>query len=137
MRRYVPSLGNCIFYPFLNNLANYGAGNGSTWTETGTTTVAVGPPVLWDFKRRRTNAKYSGSAGPLAYEQEGFRFRNDDGSESTATWKASQDTNVTAVKSANTRLRVLTDTANADPATKRMKLQYRKVGDDGWRDLKE
>lgn len=72
----------------------------------------------------------------LAYEQEGFRFRNDDGSETTATWLAAQDANVTAPKATNIRLRILTDSANVDPPTKRLKLQYRKVGDDGWRDLK-
>jgi len=53
MRKYLPSLGNCIFYPFLSDTANYGAGNGSTWTQTGTTTVVEGPPLVWNSSRPR------------------------------------------------------------------------------------
>lgn len=40
-------------------------------------------------------------------DQEGFRWRNDDGSETSATWKAAQDTDLTAPLSANVRLRAL------------------------------
>jgi hypothetical protein len=68
-------------------------------------------------------------------EQEGYRWRADDGSESAATWLVSQDTNITRDKALNTRLRVLIN-ATGDPASQRYKLRYRKVGDDGWRDLK-
>lgn len=42
-------------------------------------------------------------------DQEGFRWRNDDGSETTATWKAAQDTDLTALLSANVRLRTIVD----------------------------
>lgn len=49
-------------------------------------------------------------SGPVAtLDQEGFRWRNDDGSETTATWAGSQDTDVTAPLSANIRLRALID----------------------------
>jgi hypothetical protein len=40
-------------------------------------------------------------------EQEGYRWRNDDGSESAATWKASQDTTASVTVSDNVRLRML------------------------------
>jgi len=43
-------------------------------------------------------------------EQEGFIFRNDDGSETTATSIASQDTNITKTHGVNTRLRMLLNT---------------------------
>lgn len=68
----------------------------------------------------------------VALEFEGFRFRNDDGSEATATWKAAQDTDVTA--NSGLRIRTITN-VTADPGNKRRRLKYRKVGDDGWRDL--
>lgn len=68
-------------------------------------------------------------------EQEGFRWRDDNGSETTATWLASQDTNITRAKLTTTRLRMLIN-ASGDPASQRYKLRYRRVGDSGWRDLK-
>ena len=58
------------------------------------------------------------AAGDLvvtAIEQEGFRFRNDDGSESAATWKANQDTNITLAADTAFRLRfLLKATGNPD-----------------------
>jgi hypothetical protein len=64
-------------------------------------------------------------------EQEGFRFRNDDGSETTATWLAAQDTNITQPKTTNTRLRVaLNSTLNRGSETYR--LEYRAVGGSTW-----
>lgn len=62
---------------------------------------------------------------------EGFRFRNDDGSESTASWAASQDANITRAKNVVTRLRVLLDT-NSDAPSLQLRLQYRPVGDPDW-----
>lgn len=103
------------------------AGNATDFTATGTTLDSGETLNSWNF---------NGDGAVVTYEQEGFRFRNDDGSESAATGAANQDVNLTAAKSVNKRLRMLTDTAGADPPTKRLKLKYRKVGDDGWRDLK-
>lgn len=71
----------------------------------------------------------------LAREQEGYRFRNDDGSESTATWKAAQDTDVTGLaKATPLRLRVLTN-VTSDPPSEALKLQWRKVGEPHWNDI--
>lgn len=64
-------------------------------------------------------------------DQEGFRWRNDDGSESSATWKAAQDTDVTLASNASARLRVLVNTT-LDADAKTFELQYRKVGATGW-----
>lgn len=58
-------------------------------------------------------------------EQEGFRFRNDDGSESTATWLAAQDTNVSLDPADTFRLRLLVNTTGSAGALQ-YKLQYRK-----------
>ena len=65
-------------------------------------------------------------------DQEGFRFRADDGTETTATWLATQDTNVIREKSTNTRLRVLLN-STLDRGAESYRLEYRKVGDSEWR----
>lgn len=65
---------------------------------------------------------YSGAVATL--EQEGFRWRDDDGSETTATWLDSQDTNITRATSTNTRLRVLVNGTN-DPDSSQYQLEYK------------
>ena len=77
------------------------------------------------------------SAVSLDLEQEGFRWRNDNGSESAATWKAAQDVDVTDIgKNENIRLRFLIN-ATGDPDAKQFKLQYKKTADSEWRDMPE
>lgn len=74
--------------------------------------------------------------GDASYEQEGYQFRLDDGSESGATDIGSQDTNITAPPNQNRRLRVLTDTTG-DAPSEGVTFQYRRVGDPDseWEDL--
>ena len=67
-------------------------------------------------------------------DQSHFRFRNDDGSETTATWAAAEDTPISLAKNTPVRLRVEIG-ATGDPANAAYKLQYRKVGDSTWRDI--
>lgn len=64
-------------------------------------------------------------------EQEGYRFRNDDGSESTATWLAAQDTTASTTIDTATRLRMLIN-ATGTPASTQYQLEYREVGDTVW-----
>jgi hypothetical protein len=68
--------------------------------------------------------------------QEGSRWRDDDGSESGATWLEAQDTDITRATLTTTRLRVLTDMIGNAPS-EALSLQYRKVGDadSEWRDV--
>jgi hypothetical protein len=61
----------------------------------------------------------------LTVTQEGFRWRNDDGDEDGATWKAAQDTNTTLAVASTARLRTLLDTTAGDTVTPT--LSYRKV----------
>lgn len=61
-------------------------------------------------------------------EQEGFRWRNDDGSETTATWAQSQDTNHTQPLDTNIRLRALLN-ADDDPASAQYQLEYKLSSD--------
>jgi hypothetical protein len=60
----------------------------------------------------------------VSIEQEGFRFRNDDGSESAATWKADQDVNITLAADTAFRLRALLN-ATGDPASIGAQAEYR------------
>ena len=62
---------------------------------------------------------------------EAFRFRNDDGSEATATWIAGQDVSINRASETMTRLRLILDT-NSDAPGLQLKLQYRPVGDPDW-----
>ena len=57
-------------------------------------------------------------------DQEGFRFRNDDGGETTATWKAEQDINITLQSDTAFRLRVLLN-PTLDPDSMDFQLEYR------------
>ena len=67
-------------------------------------------------------------------EQEGFRFRNDDGSETTATWRQTQDTDDSADENEAVRLRIIIN-GTGDPSAGQYKLQYREVGNDTWLDV--
>jgi hypothetical protein len=64
-------------------------------------------------------------------EQEGFRFRADDGNEAGATWLAAQDANIARDKNLNTRLRVVVNTL-IDPASTQYQLEYKKSTDSVW-----
>lgn len=75
-----------------------------------------------------------GTSSTPVLEQEGFRFRNDDGSETTATWRQAQDTNDSVAVSTTLRLRLLLNATN-NPDAGHYKLQYRKSGDDTWMDV--
>ncbi len=70
------------------------------------------------------------------HEQEGYRWRNDDGSESAATWLANQDTDISRGKESTTRLRLLTD-VTGDPDSAGATVQFRAVGDGvtEWEDI--
>lgn len=76
-----------------------------------------------------------GSAPIPPYEQEGYRWRNDDGSESTATWLAAQDTDTQQPTGQNLRLRMLVNAAG-DPPSQQYQLEWRKVGTSTWRTVK-
>jgi len=114
-------------FPGLGERVRDYSGNNNTWTEEGTVLDAEAPPVSFGG-----SIIYPDFEAALTLEQEGFRVRNDDGSEITATWQAAQDTNVNIRLDTNTRLRVLIN-ATGNPATKQYQLEYRKVGDTVWR----
>jgi hypothetical protein len=67
-------------------------------------------------------ATYTASAG---LEQEGYRFRYDNGDEDEATWAEAQDTNITAPKNVNKRLRFIINTTG-DQTAKQIQLECKK-----------
>lgn len=79
---------------------------------------------------------YNEKVEALNLEQEGFRFRDDNGSEAAATWLALQDIDITRAKETNTRLRIIVN-ATGNPDSKQFKIQYKKTSDAVWRDMPE
>lgn len=71
-----------------------------------------------------SSSSSSSSQAAATLIQEGFCFRNDDGSETTATWNADQDANITLGANTAKRLRFVIDTTG-DPASKNLQLEYR------------
>lgn len=68
----------------------------------------------------------------VVLEQEGFRFRDDDGDEDAATWLENQDTNLTREAGVNTRIRMLINATN-DPPSQQYQLEYKKSTDGEYR----
>lgn len=64
-------------------------------------------------------------SGAAILNQEGYRFRNDDGDEATATWKAGQDSNISLPAGSKLRLRMIVD-ATGDPEAKTLQLEWHK-----------
>jgi hypothetical protein len=107
---------------FTNNIAaEYAASTGSSQTLTisssgvATSFAAIGLEIVPN----------------IASDLESFRFRNDDGSETTATWVAAQDANATIAPAVNVRIRTLTNTVG-DTAGNQRQLEYRKSGSTEW-----
>jgi hypothetical protein len=63
--------------------------------------------------------------GGASFEQEGYRWRNDDDNEADATFRQLQDVVDTVGKTTNIRLRTLID-ATGDPATSTRTVQYKR-----------
>lgn len=100
--------------------------NIATASATGTSNP-LGGPGTEDYAAMHA-AFFLNPVAAVTLEQEGFRFRDDTGSESAAAWLAAQDTNISRPRDLNTRLRMLVN-ATGDPASQALTLQYRKQGD--------
>jgi hypothetical protein len=75
------------------------------------------------------------SSTPPAYDQHAFRARNDNGSETTATWKAAADTNWTQKADENFRVRFVVHEDNGvSEADKTFQLEYNRNGG-GWNNV--
>ena len=104
------------------------ASGGTTRMADGTFSYAS-PPATWPGTSgsytSQLNAYIDYTPSSVSTDQEGARFRNDDGSETTATWAASQDSNITKPLGANLRTRFLINAAG-DPASAAYTLYYKK-----------
>lgn len=133
--------------------ANFAGNTRASWTsplteqhEGGNLAMACGEDVAGTDTASKSNTITSTNwatimlairpAATLSREQEGFRFRADDGDEDAATWLDAQDTDVTRAKQLNTRLRILTN-VTVDAPSEALKLQYRKAGASEWHDIGE
>lgn len=61
-----------------------------------------------------------------------YRWRNDDGSESAATWAAANNAGIYTTPNNNKRVRVVIDAQNAG-SPESFQLDYRQVGDTNWK----
>lgn len=104
------------------------SGNKNNATLTGTSGSNHPPVKLFTPNMR------SDTTSGITRTQGNFRFRNDDGSESTATWAAAGNTNTNVAKLTNRRLRIQTDTTG-DAPSEALKLQARRIGDTAWTDV--
>ena len=110
-----------IFYIATGNLATAGATGDKSTTNRN---VGADP---W--------AAYMIVVEPAAtVEQEGFRFRNDDGDEDAATWRQSQDVADTAELDEQIRLRALLN-GTGDPASTQYQLEYKQDSETWWRPI--
>lgn len=75
------------------------------------------------------------AAASATLDQEGFRWRDDDGSETSASWLAAQDVNITRDPGEITRLRIIVD-ASGDPPDQAYQLEYRIKNTGSWRTVK-
>ena len=130
-------IGEYPFWDVATSLTDF-SGNGATLDNlsgfggSAPSDSAVAFPVR--IRARRAGRAVFAAAATPTLDQSHFRWRNDDGSETTATWAAAEDANVTIAALTPTRLRVEIGATN-DPASAAYKLQYRKVGDSTWRDI--
>jgi hypothetical protein len=107
---------------------NEGAGETLRTSTTDATITSGWPGICTWADSNVTDAQITDWAGgnltSATLEQEGFRWRDDDGNESGASWLASQDSNLSRAISTNTRLRVLVN-ATDDPASAQYRLEYK------------
>lgn len=91
-------------------------------------TTAASKAMTWSWTTSGDYSHFVASFKPGALQsidQEGYRWRNDDGSESAATWAASQDTALSVGRNVIKRLRVLLN-SSADTPAKSYRLEYRR-----------
>lgn len=111
--------------------ANWGkdvSGNGYNMTVAGTLAFEDGPPIAW----RKTRIRYFIPLTVTAtLDQKSFRWRNDDGTESSATWAATQEADFMAPAGSQKRLRMVLD-GSGDPAAANYLLEGKKSTDGTW-----
>lgn len=102
---------------------------GSTYNDSDAARITSGAAGISAYGDNTTpridNWEGSNLGAAASFEQEGFRFGADDGSESAHTWLDAQDTNITAALSTNILLRAIVNATN-DPAATAYTLRYKR-----------
>jgi len=106
------------------------SGNGNHSSAVTSVAVADDPPLPAPFG---FNTGWMGAFAGVSstLDQEGFRWRNDDGDEDAASWIAAQDLDITRGATSPARLRMLLN-ATGDEAAAQYQLEYRKQGNTEW-----
>ena len=86
------------------------------------------------FAPRYFAPRYWADGDAPTWEQEGARWRADDGNEAGASWLAAQDLNITRAQNLTTRIRILL-AAGGNPDAAQMQLEFRRVGDSVWQKI--
>jgi hypothetical protein len=115
---------------------NEGAGEALRTSTTDATITSGWPGICTWADIDVTDAQLTDWAGgnltSATLEQEGFRWRDDNGSETGASWLAAQDSQLSRPISTNTRLRMLVN-ATSDPASIQYQLEYKLSTDAAYR----
>ena len=115
---------------------NEGAGEALRTSTTDATITSGWPGICTWADNNVADAQITDWAGgnltSATLEQEGFRWRDDNGSETGASWLAAQDAQISRVISTNTRLRMLVN-ATSDPASSQYQLEYKLSTDAAYR----
>lgn len=91
--------------------------------------AACGGSVTW-----RCWAATFKSGSQVSLEQSAYRFRDDDNSESAASWLDSENTTITRAKNTNTRIRIQLNSSDDYPSSQ-YELDVRKVGATEWKKI--
>lgn len=124
----------------LGDIIGNGGGNGLSLATAYDVTPAADPEDPGTFTSGAEQwASFSialRTGATAVYDQEGYRWRDDDGSESAASWLEAQDTVTEQPVTDIVRLRVLVDVED-DPPTQAARLQYRRDDEatSEWRDV--
>jgi len=120
---------NNTSYHLESNTWSTNPGTSAAWTWSEIDSLEAGMKRISGGGQAVTQVYVEVDYTPASWEQEGFRFYADDGSESAATALANQDTDITRAESLNTRLRLLLN-ATGTPDARKFILYY-KLSTDG------
>lgn len=123
---YFPT--NLLFYKPLFGGTEIEYKDSTAWSASGGATGNNHPRIIYPW----TPPQFITPSVVATLEQEGFKWRDDNGSETTASWLNTQDSHITRAIETNTRLRVLIN-ATGDPTSKQFQLEFReKSSGDPW-----
>ena len=122
LRNYGTSSGDDYFDGILDEVRISNTARSANWLLTSYNNQNS-PSTFYSFETEETAE---------AFDQDSFRARNDNGSESAATWKASANTNWTQDVDENVRIRFLVQETDGDSVTdKTFQLEY-KLNSGSW-----